>query len=99
VDEAACAERDAHVADFAPSDRKEHQVARLEVGSIDWRSCLPLVAHASRQRDPGLRKDVLHEPAAVEAVGIGTAASVRRAEERLRYLDRQFASWHGTRIS
>ena len=99
--ELVAADSDADVADLAALGLEEHEVAGLELVELHGLAVAILVPHDARQAQAVEREDVLHQPAAVEAVGVGAAEDVghaakgeRRAGDRvavahLRHRDRE----------
>ena len=75
MNEAVVADRDGDVRGAAPFFFRveEDEVARFDVGWADLVADFVLFFDDARHGDAVLRKDILHEPAAVEPARIGTA--------------------------
>jgi hypothetical protein len=82
--EFVAADRDADVRGARRDGSEEHEVARLQLSSVDLPSGAVLIRHRPGHRDAMLAEDVPNEPAAVEPGWIASTVSVGRPAQRQR---------------
>ena len=81
MDELIAADHDADMRGAGGDRAEEHQVAGLQPSAVDVLADAKLLAHLARHRHAVLLVDVANESAAVEAVRIHAAVSVRGAAQ------------------